>query len=90
METVVLFDNFDLGPATCAVMNGDFTHLHNRFLGEVSDTQVCDEIDSLVKAICEEYEVEEWATGDLPDFPSEEFYTAIKNGAKVIITGCLP
>jgi len=90
MKTVVIFDNFDNGSATCVVMDGDFTHLHNQFLNGVESESLCDEIDTLTKDACKKYGVDEWYTSNLPTFPSEEFYEAVKAGAKVIITGCLP
>ncbi len=89
MKTVVIFDNFDNGAATCVVMNGDFAHLHNKFVNGAEE-EICDQIDVLVKDSCKKYGVKEWYTNNLPEFPSDEFYDAVKNGAKVIITGCLP
>ena len=90
MKTAVIFDNFDNGSATCVVMDGDFTHLHNQFLNGVESESLCDEIDALTKDACKKYGVAEWYTQHLPEFPSDEFYKAVKKGAKVIITGCLP
>jgi len=90
MRTVVIFDNFDNGVATCAVVEGDFTHLHNYFLNTEDHNEVLDQVDMLTKDICQKYGVNEWYTHHLPEFPSAEFFEAVKDGAAVIVTGCMP
>lgn len=90
MKTVVCFDNFDLGPMTCAVVDGDHSHLHNKFLNSDITEQEADEINAVASLACEQYNLDEWYVNKLPVFPSEEFYEAVKAGAKVIVTGCLP
>lgn len=91
MKTVVIFNNFESGALTCSTLEGDFEHLHEKYLNSTMTTEEeSDQIDALAKLACLQGGVKEWYVHKLPEFPNEEFYQAVKDGAKVIVTGCLP
>lgn len=82
MKTVLIFDSVLEEPIKFLVVDGDLSHLHQKYLNSMDTTdQESDQINALVFDSDWHY-VEEF----VEEFPTE----AVKQGAKVIVTGFLP
>jgi hypothetical protein len=91
MKTLVIFDGFGENRMTYGIVEGDLRHLNYKYINLVETTEKeTDEIDALAKRICVEGEVDEWYVHELPEFPSDKALDAIREGAFVIVTGCIP